>query len=190
MVDNCRHLCGIVCLIACTYYALATGNTYYTSKQLKCFNKLQADLDCVLENGSWEPGEMMDYEYQSTYSSAAYARWILWLLYCDSEPLMKTAKKEAWFDCGREVSKYVWQWDDSACAHTSAHINPVYSREQMCTIMRGRNLMIVGDSINNQLYVTFGNYTIVDVHFCLRFSPRYIQCLLCGRREQPCQTLL
>jgi hypothetical protein len=72
MVDNCRHLCGIVCLIACTYYALATGNTYYTSKQLKCFNKLQADLDCVLENGTWEPGEMMDYEYQSTYSSAAY----------------------------------------------------------------------------------------------------------------------
>lgn len=60
---------------------------------------------------------------------------------------------ESWEKCNRPYNPWIWQPDEHC--KISHKLKLVYTRSDVCSIMQGRNVMIVGDSINNEFFITF-----------------------------------
>jgi hypothetical protein len=97
-----------------------------------CIAKVQRTMDCVLSGpkSRWVNGKRINYDY------------------------MKVIGKSGWDTCNRPVADYVWNHSTDCARH---HLKSTYSRQEMCKIIQGKKIMIVGDSINNQLFVTFAS---------------------------------
>jgi hypothetical protein len=97
-----------------------------------CIAKVQRTMDCVLSGpkSRWVNGQRINYDY------------------------MKVIGKSGWDTCNRPVADYVWNHSTDCARH---HLKSTYSRQEMCKIIQGKKIMIVGDSINNQLFVTFAS---------------------------------
>ena len=105
-----------------------------TKPNSSCYTRWQQEINCVLQEGRWEVGQTMNYTY---YPS-----------------LIKPTIKDDWSICKHRIMPYVWRSNRECSAST---IKPTYSQDEICSIMGGRNLMIVGDSINNEFFVTFSS---------------------------------
>lgn len=96
----------------------------------KCISKVQRDMDCVLEQGQWVDGKFEDFKF------------------------LTVLQKSDWESCNRPMMNYVWK-PPSSCS--KIRLKPAYNREEMCEIVGGKTIMIVGDSINNQFFVTLAS---------------------------------
>ena len=101
------------------------------SNKASCHDRWQSEIKCVLQEGQWAIGKTMNYTY---YPS-----------------LVKPTAKDNWSICKHRVMPYVWK-SNPKC--TEAKLTPTYSQSEICSIVGGRNVMIVGDSISNEFFVT------------------------------------
>lgn len=107
-------------------------------------------MDCVLNYGTWVSGSFVTYDF------------------------LNVLKKSNWDTCNREVLDYVWKFpshcnkeylhqlslrppEASSSSTLSLGLQPSYSRSDMCSILSGKTIMIVGDSISNEHFVTFAS---------------------------------
>jgi preprotein translocase subunit SecG len=97
----------------------------------KCVAKVQKSMDCILSShNKWVDGKFIEYK------------------------AIKTLAKSNWENCNRPVQHYVWN-HSTTCS--KAKVKTAYSRDEMCRIVSGKTIMIVGDSISNQFFLTFAS---------------------------------
>jgi hypothetical protein len=134
MVGIIRGWCGsALLLLVAVLVQLCLASKKHTNKPVSpnCISKVQRSMDCILSSDNeWVAGKRMDYDY------------------------MKVLSKSEWDTCNRPVHEYQWNFSSSCAKHS---LKKMYSQQQMCEIVSGKNIMIVGDSISNQMFVTFAS---------------------------------
>jgi hypothetical protein len=101
---------------------------------LNCYEKRQKVTDCIHREGHWT----------STNHTTQYK-------YPDA--IKKPTITQRWGECRIPPPPWVWKVNAS-CTNKSIPVK-AYSPETMCEIINGRNILIVGDSINNEFFHTF-----------------------------------
>ena len=124
-------------------FNLVTGSS--KSSKAECFNRWQKDANCLLQQGHWVVGSTMNYTFMTALS--------------------KFSPNEQWGNCTHNEMPYVWE-SKKSCVKIA--IKPAYSQRDRCRIVRGRNIMVVGDSISDEFFVTFASAawqpkTIIDL---------------------------
>jgi hypothetical protein len=123
--------CVFLSLMLLTFSVAVAKKHQAKTVSAKCVGKVQKDMDCILgKGGQWVSGKFAPYEYAE-------------LLH-----------KSGWEECNRPVLDYVWNFSTSC---SKMNLKKAYSRDEMCEVLSGKTVMIVGDSINNQLFVTMAS---------------------------------
>lgn len=107
---------------------------YDNLQKLNCYGRRQNVTDCICREGHWTSSNNPT---QFKYPHA----------------IKKTGILESWGECKIPPPPWVWKVETS-CTKKSIPIR-AYSPESMCQTIRGRNILVVGDSINNEFFHTF-----------------------------------
>jgi hypothetical protein len=103
-------------------------------QKLNCYERRQNVTDCICREGHWTSSNNPT---QFKYPDA----------------VKKGGTLEKWGECKIPPPPWVWKVETS-CTKKSIPVR-AYSSEIMCQIIRGRNILIVGDSISNEFFHTF-----------------------------------
>jgi hypothetical protein len=103
-------------------------------QKMNCYERRQNVTDCICREGHWTSSNNPT---QFKYPDA----------------IKKTGILESWGEC--KIPPHPWVWKvETSCTKKSIPVR-AYSPESMCETIRGRNILIVGDSISNEFFHTF-----------------------------------
>jgi hypothetical protein len=119
-------------------YKMNFTRTYpnFTMETRQCLDVRQKNIDCFTKNGFWTEESSKDNYYFIPFN------------------LRKRAHNELWHLCPFPYRAWVWK---SNCSCNDVPIKYKYYRSDLCEIMNGRNILVVGDSMSNEFFISFAS---------------------------------